>query len=76
MTPVTILMTLAPGEVTAFQRTQVHTKGAEVHEAGENDNPGVHGIDYVATIELGEPELDTVHAAQNKELTGRPSANQ
>ena len=34
------------------------THRAEVHEAGEGDNPWVHGVDNVATIELEEPMLD------------------
>ena len=38
-----------------FRRTQIHTKSAQVHQAGEDYDPWVHAIDYIATIELGEP---------------------
>ena len=30
------------------------TKGGKVHQAGKGYNPEVHGIDEIATIELGE----------------------
>ena len=70
-------MTLAPSAGVDLRRTQIRTKRAKVHEAGENYNPEVLAVDYIATIELGEPVLDTrVNAAQNKELTRKPSANQ
>ena len=33
---------------------------AEVHNAGEGDDPEIHGVDNITTIELGEgPALDT-----------------
>ena len=31
----------------------MRTQRAEVHEAGEGDSPEVHGVNYVATIDLG-----------------------
>ena len=31
----------------------MRTHRAEVHEAGEGDNPEVLGVDNIATIELG-----------------------
>ena len=39
----------------------MHTYGAEVHETGKSDDPGVFGVDDIATIELEEngPALDT-----------------
>ena len=51
----------------------------EVHEAGEGDDPEVHGVDNVTTIELGEGlALDVWVSARriNRDLTKRPSANQ
>ena len=57
----------------------MRTYRPEVHEAGEGDDPEIHGVDDVTTIELGEGlVLDTwgVNAGSNKELTKRPSANQ
>ena len=39
--------------------TQLRTHRAEVHEAGDGNNPGVHEVDDIATIELEEPALDT-----------------
>ena len=45
---------LIPSVAADFRRTQIHTKSTQVHKAGEDYDPGVHAIDYVATIELGE----------------------
>ena len=56
--PVATSMTLIPSAAADFRRTQTHTKRAKVHKAGEDHDPGVHAIDYVATIELGEPASD------------------
>ena len=37
----------------------MHTQRAEVHEAGEGDDPEVHAVDCIATVELeDEPTLD------------------
>ena len=36
----------------------MRTKRAEVHEAGEGDDPEFLGIDNIATIKLGKPTLD------------------
>ena len=32
----------------------MRTKRAEEYEAGQGDDPEVHGVDSVATIELGD----------------------
>ena len=38
----------------------MRTQRAEVHEAGEGDDPKPHAVDYITTIELeGEPVLAT-----------------
>ena len=37
----------------------MRTERAEVHEAGEGDDPEVLGVDYVATIKLKELTSDT-----------------
>ena len=57
----------------------MRTQRAEVHEAGEDNDLEVHGVDRVTTIELGEPMLDTWASNEcsiNRKLTKRPSANQ
>ena len=46
------------GAAACLRRTQMRTDGAEIHKAGEGDNPEVCGIDYMTTIELEkEPVL-------------------
>ena len=49
----------------------MRTYRAEVHEAGEGDDPEVHGVDNVAPIELGEElGLDTwVSECRTKQRT-------
>ena len=37
----------------------MRTQRANEHEAREGDDPEVHGVDYVATIELEESALAT-----------------
>ena len=58
----------------------MHTQRAKIHEAGEGDDPEVHGIDYMTTIDQWEKPvtLDTgvSERALNRELTRTPSANQ
>ena len=56
--PVTTFMLLIPSVAADFRRTQIQTKRAQVHKAGEEYDPRVHGIDYVATIELRKPASD------------------
>jgi len=43
---------------TGLRKAQVRTHGGKEHEAGEGDDPKIHGVNYVATIELEEPVLD------------------
>ena len=50
--PIPILSTLVLSVATGSWRTQVRTYRAEVHEAGEGDDPEVLGVDEVATMEL------------------------
>ena len=50
--PIPILLTLVLSVATGSWRTQVRTYRAEVHEAGEGDDPEVLGVDEVATMEL------------------------
>ena len=50
--PIPILLTLVLSVATGSWRTQVRTYRAEVHEAGEDDDPEVLGVDEVATMEL------------------------
>ena len=57
----------------------MRTYRPEVHEAGEGDDPEVHGVDNVTTIELGEGLALDVWVSErriNRDLTKRPSANQ
>ena len=49
-----MMMTSALIVATSVWRTRVRAQRAEVHEAGEGDDPEVPGVDYVAAIELGE----------------------
>ena len=43
-----------------LRRARARTHGGKVHEEGEGDDPELHGVEYVATIELEEePALDT-----------------
>ena len=42
-----------------MENSKIRTHRAEVHEAGEGDNPDVRGVDYVATIKLEDLTLDT-----------------
>ena len=51
--PVAILSMLARSVADGSQGTQMHTYLAEVHEAGEGDDPEVLGEDHPATVELG-----------------------
>ena len=60
-----MLMTLTVSVVAGFYETQIRTHSGEVCEAGEGNNPAVHCMDYVATIELEEATLDTVIRMQN-----------
>ena len=55
--PVATLSTLALSVTVSFGRTQLRTHRAEVQEAGEGNDPGVHGVENVTTIELGGQEL-------------------
>ena len=51
--PIAILSVLAQSVDEGSWRTQTHTYRAEVHDAGEGDEPEVLGEDHPATIELG-----------------------
>ena len=73
--PIAVSTTLTHSVGAGLRRAQVRTHGGKEHETGEGDSPEVHGVDYVAAIELEEPVLD-VSAASNEELTIRQSANQ
>ena len=66
------------GIAACLGRTQIRTYRAKVHEAWEEDNPGVPDIDYVTTVELKELSLDTSASKRrsNEILTRRASANQ
>ena len=63
--------------VVGLRRPRLHTQRAKVHQAGESEDPIVHGVNDVATIELKEPpSLDTWETEFDIELTKRPSASQ
>ena len=55
-----MLMTLTVSVAAGLYETQIRTHSGEVYEAGEGNNPAVHCMDYVATIELEEATLDTL----------------
>ena len=43
-----------------LRRTRVRTERGEIQQAGDGDDPAIHGIDNIATIELEQrPVLDT-----------------
>jgi hypothetical protein len=44
---------VSPERCRRFVENSIRTHRGKVHEAGEGDDPEVHGVDYVATIELG-----------------------
>ena len=52
-TPITVSVTLARCTVSGLQGTRIRTQRSNIHHAGEDDDPAVHGIQNVATIELG-----------------------
>ena len=69
--PTAIFSMSAVRPATGSWKTQMRTYRAEVHEAGEGDDPEVHGVDNVAPIELGEElGLDTwVSECRTKQRT-------
>jgi len=74
--PIATLRTLARSAIASLQKPRMRTHRANIHEAGEGDDPKVHGANQVVTVELGgKLELD-IWAKSNKEPTIRPSANQ
>ena len=52
MIPIARLTMLAQSAAAGLLRTQIRTHGGKVHEAGEGDDPEVHGVDHVTSIEL------------------------
>ena len=58
-TPITIMFTLALIAAASFRGDRIRTQRAKVHEAGKGDGPDIHRVNYIATIELEEPTLDT-----------------
>jgi len=79
MVPIAILGTLTQGIATGSQISRMRTDRGNVHEAGEGNYPELHGVDHVATIELGEePVLDTwesgdgIKRGTNQETIGQP----
>jgi len=55
--PIAMSTTLATGAAASLYRTQERTQRGEEHEAGEDDDPEVHGVDNVATIKLDSRSL-------------------
>ena len=56
--PIAMLSTLVLSTNAGLWRTQIRTHRSEEHKAGESDDPEVHGVDSIATIELEESTLD------------------
>jgi hypothetical protein len=54
MIPIAILKTLSAQRVAGVWKNQIRTHRAEIHKAGEGDDPAVHCINNIATIELEE----------------------
>ena len=58
-TPIAISSTLALSIIANLWRTQIRTRRTKKHEAGEGDDPEVHGVDSIAAVELEESTLGT-----------------
>lgn len=52
MIPVAVSMTLIESVGVAPRRAGARTQRSKVHQTWENNDPVVHGIDHVATVEL------------------------
>lgn len=60
MVPITTVMTLVQSFLADWYGLQIRTHRCKVHETGESDDPRIHGIYYMAAVELEEhPALDT-----------------
>lgn len=60
MIPVPTLVALVQSVARSSRRTQTRTQRTQEHEAGKGDDPEVHGVEHVATVELEKgPVLDT-----------------
>ena len=68
---------VSPGCLCQFaERSDTYPKWQEVHQTRESDNPVVHGINNVATIELEDGLVSETRAnKENKERTKRPLAS-
>ena len=51
--PVTIPVTLVRSASVRLRMIQARTQRCGIHQAGEGNGPVIHGVDNVATIELG-----------------------
>ena len=74
---------LAPSVAAGSWRTQIRTQRAKVNKAGESDDPEAHGVDGVATIQLGgERALDTwvsergIKQRADQKSIGQPTAQE
>jgi len=61
---------------TGSWRTHIRTHSSKVHKAGDGDDPEVHGVNHVATVELGEKFALDTRTTSSEEPTIRPSASQ
>ena len=75
--PIAALTMMLAQSVTGLWRNQIlRTHRGEIDETGKDDDPDVHGVDNVTTIELEEQRtLDPIIKREAK-LTKRPSASQ
>ena len=63
--PIATLVMLAQSVATDLWRTQMRTYRAKVHEAGEDDDPDVLGVDNIATVKLRESVLGALMAERS-----------
>ena len=76
MIPIAASVTLAERVIVSLRRTRARTHRREVHKAWECNDPIVHGIYDVTTVQLEEQPKSGIHATRFEgEPTKRPSAN-
>ena len=58
--PIAALRAVLVRSVAGLWRNEIRTDGSKIHDTGKSDDPEVHGIDNITTIELqGHRTLDS-----------------
>ena len=71
MMPIATSKMLVQSADASLWRTQTRTHRAKVHDGGDDDDPKVHRIGYVATIELEVSVLGASTRTQHKQGTNQ-----